>query len=407
VRAQRLLASALGVVALVIHVTSVTMSLDLGSTFWTQAIPNTMGLAVGLAAVLRSRSTGFAWLVLLAFFGISTSELLIVSEWLVANGSESAAAWWVVTFGTTADGFGALIFLLLAPVMALAVLYPTGTLPGRGWRWFPPVLFIVLAVGSVAAFLTEPVVREQVLVHPMLGDSASRSMLDVQFGVFFVASMLFVVSVGSLIGRFRRAEAVVRQQIKWFAFGVAVYALFNLAMFFATETHLPGSGEAAPLVSEQASIVLDSIVFSLIPIAIGFAMFRYRLFEVDRFISRTVTYALVLVAVAGLFVLVVSIPSVVLASEDIASWQIAVATLAAAAVFNPLRQRMQGLVDRRFDRARFDAQSVLEGFADGVRDETDLETVAAGLGRAAAEVFRPESLGIWLRRESKPTGSAS
>jgi hypothetical protein len=383
------------VIAAVIHVASVWMSLDLGTTFWTQAIPNSVGVAIGLAGVLRGESNRLAWLVLIAFFGITVSELLVVSEWLVAQGSVGAAAWWVVIVGTTNDGFGLLMLPALGPVMLLGLMYPTAHFTSRRWRAYAVVTVVVLLAGGVASFMTEPAVGDQVLRHPVLGDQAGREILDLQYMLFFLASILFLFSLTSLVGRFRTSDTVIRQQIKLLGFGLAIYGIFNLVTIFLTEDG-PGVGAA---ISVQTSILLDSIVFSIVPISLGFAMFRYRLFDVDRVISRTVGYALVLGAVGAVFAVIVAIPAVLLSRGDVEAWEVALATLGAAALFDPIRVRIQRAVDRRFDRSRFDAATTIERLGVRMQETVDSAEVSALTATAVDRMLRPSSIGFWVSEQ--------
>jgi hypothetical protein len=316
-----------------------------------------------------------------------------VSEWLLAQGHTEAASWWVVIIGTTNDGFGALMLPSLIPVMMLGLMYPTGRFTSGPWRVYALTLGVILLVGGIAAFITEPAIGGEALRHPVLGDSASRGALDVQYTLFFAASVQFLFSLTSLVGRFKRSGVVVRQQIKLFGFGVAIYGIFNIASIFLTEA---GGGTGAAI-SEQTAILLDSIVFAVIPISLGFAVFRHRLFDVDRLISRTVGYALVLSTVAIVFAVLVTIPSVMLSSGEVASWEIALATLAAAAIFSPIRRRLQRVVDRRFDRARFDAVEVTESLGAQMQDTVDIGEARRHTAAAIDRIVRPSSIGIWLR----------
>jgi len=370
-----------------IQVVTIPMSIDLGTSFWTQGVPNSLGVAVGLAVVLRSNTPRMGWIILASFAGVCLSQLLVVSEWFVSRGAFEAAAWWGFIVGSN-DGFGVLVLPSLFPIMMLAILYPTGRLPRSGWRWYVPALAVTLLVGAVIGFFTQPAVGEVVLEHPLVGDRASRGLVEWGYTALMFASVLFLTTVGAMIGRYRRSDTVVRQQIKWFAYAVGVYASINLAMFTVTENGGVG---------QDLSILIDSITFSVIPIALAVALFRYRLFDLDRLVSRTVSYTLVLAVLGAVFGLLATLPSVVLHSAEIASWQVAATTLAVAALFNPLRVRVQRKVDRRFDRARLDAQVAVDRVGATVQGAVDLGSIEQLTAGAVDGAVRPASIGIWLR----------
>jgi hypothetical protein len=182
--------------------------------------------------------------------------------------------------------------------------------------------------------------------------------------------------------RFRRSRGIERQQLKWFTYAAALAPL----PFLVYEV-VPGL--FAPLLA---------VLLPLVPISVGIAVLRYRLYEIDKIINRTIVYAL-LTAILGLCYVVGSLVFVLVAGAgtDPPSWLVAAATLAAAAVFRPVRRRVQAAVDRRFNRRRYNAAKTIEAFSSRLRDEIDLDTLSAELVAVAGQTMEPTMLSLWLR----------
>ena len=204
-------------------------------------------------------------------------------------------------------------------------------------------------------------------------------------GYMFLA-LFVILSTASLVSRYVNAHHLQRQQIKWFAFAVCTLIVVTIVQeTMAGLTPLPG-------------VVLDVLWGATVlglPVAIGVAVLRYRLYDIDRIVSRTVTYLLVVGLLGLVFVgLVTLIGSMAPSDSDLA---IAASTLAVAALFNPLRRRVQAAIERRFNRARYDAWKVTDAFARSLRNRVDPDDVAAGWRDAVTETMQPESAGVWIR----------
>jgi hypothetical protein len=213
-----------------------------------------------------------------------------------------------------------------------------------------------------------------------------------------------VLSLGSILlgatavgSRFLRARGDTRQQLKWFLGAVALVAVTIVPGIVSTSTSLSatsadGAQEFGPL------DIFGSASLALLPIAIGVAILRYRLYDIDRLISRTVGWALVTVVLLAVFgtgiVAIQGILSGVTNGETLA---VAVSTLGAFALFQPVRRRIQAIVDRRFDRARYDASLVIDGLTERLRDPLELAALGTEIMRVATETVRPASAAIWLR----------
>jgi hypothetical protein len=201
-----------------------------------------------------------------------------------------------------------------------------------------------------------------------------------------VLAGVILAALVSLIVRFRRARGVERQQLKWFAYGTALVLFLPVAGTIGVSLPAPAMAAA-------------------IPVTIGLAVLRYRLYDIDRLINRTLVYGLLtaqlgLCYVGGslLFVLVAG------AGADPPSWLVAAATLAAAALFRPAGRRIQAVVDRRFNRRRYNAVQTIQAFSTRLRDEIDLDTLSAELVAVAGRTMEPTMLSLWLRPPTEPSG---
>lgn len=266
------------------------------------------------------------------------------------------------------------------------IYFPDGLLPSPRWRWVRPALWAtgVLAVlaplanggwgGDETTAITENPLREP--LHP-LGE-----ILAVAFGVAVFVTVS--TACAAVIVRFRRSEGIARQQTKWLAFAALLQVIW-----FPIELAITGS-----VASSRAVAVIGSLVFTLSLVAIVVAVLRFRLYEVDRIISRTVSYSLVVALVVGIFFGSVTLLTSLLPTDS--SLAVAGSTLAVAALFNPARKRIQDWVDRRFNRSRYQGQQVVAWFTSELRDQTDVDQLTAGLSNVVQETLHPVGLGIWI-----------
>jgi hypothetical protein len=294
--------------------------------------------------------------------------------------------------------------LAFALVASLAVVFPTGRLPLGRWRW--PTLLILLAMAAIAlAGLLWPVLQgrpegaDSAILMPnpllvlLLGrlDGGPGSVPDSAGPVTFA---LLIVSFVSLLARYVRSDGIERLQLRWLVTGLAAVALAVPVgyLLFA----LFGS------VIEGLAWLPAIIAFTLPPIAIGVAVLRYRLYEIDRIISRTIGWAVVTGVLISVFaVAVVALQTVLARFTEGQTLAVAASTLAAFALFQPVRRRVQSAVDRRFDRARYDGQRTATAFADRLRDQVDLDGVEADIAGTVESALRPSSTGVWIRGASR------
>jgi hypothetical protein len=283
-------------------------------------------------------------------------------------------------------------YVLIATALILPILlFPSG-LPSPRWR---PVLWSVAGATAVITGLAA--------LRPQLGVGADGEVvLDNPIGVAAVgdpertggftlivlvaATLAAVVSLGL---RFRRAQGRERQQFKWFMYAAAV-VLLCLA-----------GGDLLPLPELFVVDVITSLSYGLLPAAVGLAILRHRLWDIDRLINRTVVYGPVTAVVLAAWALVALGLGSVVGQES--SLAVAAATLAAAAVFTPLRKRVQRLVDRRFDRARYDAVQAVDGFSDRLRDSVDLGQLARDLVTTVDRTVQPATVDLWLAPSRRRT----
>jgi hypothetical protein len=287
-------------------------------------------------------------------------------------------------------------------VTFLLLLFPDGRLPARRWRWVAwlAAAGIVLATGVAAAglwpdrglpglcsqreFENARQVLERLCAPPTLAqeEELGRLGLFVAAG-FIVTGVAGLLSVAALVVRFRRSRGVERQQLKWFVFAGA-FALLGIASSFVP--------------AESLSNVLMPVGVTLVPIATGIAILRYRLYDIDVIIRRTLVYSVLTLTLAlvyvGCIVLSRTLVAPLTGGSELA---IVASTLAIAALFTPLRRRIQNGIDKRFYRRKYDAANVLAAFGATVRDETDLERLTAELLRVVDETMQPEFMGLWLK----------
>jgi hypothetical protein len=342
----------------------------------------------GLIAARRPDNRyGWLWLA----FGSSvavTSFAAAYSAVALTSGPDRlpglAVAAWAVGLGFTAT-------ISLFPFVFL--LFPNGRLPSPRWRPLAWVIIIVDALMLVAAAFVPGTAIEGVAnpvgVGGWLG-GVLGGVVDPGTGVLFIAIAL---SALSLLLRFRRAQGIERQQLKWFAYAAALLGAFITADAVGLQT------------SGLVDLLLESLTLIGVYVGIGIAVLRYRLYEIDRIINRTIVYVL-LTAILGLCYVVGSLVFVLLAGAgtDPPSWLVAAATLAAAAVFRPVRRRVQAVVDRRFNRRRYDAANTIEAFSARLRDEVDLDTLSAELLGVVDQTMEPTVVSLWLRPQVGRSG---
>jgi hypothetical protein len=283
---------------------------------------------------------------------------------------------------------------ILPPIIGLQVfsflLFPTGRLPGRGWRWLAwlTVAFVVAGVIS-SAFSLDANAGLGPVQNPLGIEGFSKIYEEV---VLTASSGLYVAVALSLFVRLRRAGGVERQQIKWFAYAV-VATVVGITIAYAIPETID-----TPLWFEWAGYALVVATTPAIPVSIGIAILRYRLYDIDRIINRTLVYGSLTVTLVALYfggVVVLQRLFVVLTGQR-STLAVVASTLLIAALFNPLRHRIQEFIDRRFYRRKYDAAKTLEEFGATLRDATDLDGLAEELTGVVRETVQPSHISFWL-----------
>jgi hypothetical protein len=273
-------------------------------------------------------------------------------------------------------------------LMFLLLLYPTGRLLSRRWR---PVAWAVAAWGilGLATMVANPELADPGFWNPVggrgLGGQFATKAIEANVALGWLLVLLALVlaatALASLVVRFRRARGVERQQLKWLVYGWGLSAAAN--------TLVPVSWAAG---------ILPWLVNWAVAIAIAVAILRYRLYEIDRLINRTLVYGLLTALLGAVYagaVLVLGQLFGGLGGEP-PSWAVAGATLAVAALFQPARRRIQAVVDRRFNRRRYDAARTVEAFSLRLRDQVELDTLSAELLTVVDQTMQPTAVSLWL-----------
>jgi hypothetical protein len=268
------------------------------------------------------------------------------------------------------------------------LLTPTGSLPSPRWRWWARVTVAAASILLVALVVARGPLdpRYQALGGPFDLRGQGGVLLVVNQLALTVTTLAVVVGAASLVVRFRRAQGVERQQLRWVAWAAAP-AVLGAVMA------LGGLAVGATAVVTWAI----SVSFAVLPVAIGAAILRYRLYDLDRIISRTLAYGLLTVMLGGGYAAVVLGLGQLLGGRD-SSLVVAAATLAVAGLFQPARRRVQQAVDRRFNRRRHDAAQVIEGFAVRLRDQVDLDALHTELLAVVDQTMQPTQTALWLRQ---------
>ncbi len=267
----------------------------------------------------------------------------------------------------------------------ILLLTPTGSLPSPRWRWWA----IVTAAVPVVFLLSEPVRAglldgpDQSVISPLAVPGLAGLVLVTGIAALIFSQLSVLVDVASLVMRFRRARGTERQQLRWVAMAAGLLA----AAVVAT---VVGALTGHPALLEWTS----GLFVALLPVATGAAILRYRLYDLDRIISRTLAWGLLTVLLGGGYALVVLGLGQFLGRSS--SLVVAAATLAAAAVVRPARRRIQAAVDRRFNRRHYDTARTIEAFAVRLRQHIDLNSLTAELLAVVEETMQPAQVSLWL-----------
>ncbi len=277
----------------------------------------------------------------------------------------------------------------------LAFLFPDGRPPSSRWRPFGWLVGVVVVTGTVSVALwPETAAGFDLVNHPLGIEVATDSMNPVETILYALGLM----AAASLLVRLRRSEGVKRQQVKWFAYAVAVLATSAILAYVVSE--LVG---VVWLEWVSSMLVLVSVVG--LPVAVGIAILRYRLYNIDLLLNRTLVYGVLTAVLAAVYFGSIVLFQVLFRTFTGQESQLAVvaSTLAIAALFTPFRRRIQSFIDRRFYRRKYDARKTLEAFSAKLRTETDLDALSSDLIEVIRETMQPTSVSLWLESPERAT----
>jgi hypothetical protein len=356
------------------------------------ALPFLAFVTVGALVTSRRPENPIGWIfcavgllnVMYAFAQAYAIYALLTRPGLLPGGEVMAwpAAGWTATLG----------WGLMATFVPL--LFPTGRLLSPRWRPLGWLAAAVLALAVLTLAITPGPVDEETpsITNPMGLESAAGVLGLLESFVMPLLLALMIASTTSLVMRFRRSQGEERQQLKWIAYSAALLATSIILGTVLTKL-------VPALEFGEYANVLQILGVSSIPIATGIAILKYRLYDIDLIINRTLVYASLTATLVALYlggVVLLQRLFVVLTGEE-STLAVVASTLVIAALFNPLRRRIQSFVDRRFYRRKYDARKTLDIFSSKLRDETDLEALNNELVGVAKETMQPAHASLWLR----------
>jgi hypothetical protein len=336
---------------------------------------NMMGWLVAVIGLLFSivvaSSSGAAW-------ALKTESLpKAAGEWISVPSS-----CWVVALG------------LIGTQVPLRL--PDGRLPSPRWRTYSRVCIALVAAAFVAMTMQPGRVEEVAGTANPLGVGWAKPL----GGLFLLVILSFIGAIASLVVRYRGADSYDRVQLRWIALGGVLFlAVYLVSLVLPFAFGLPDHGSVVGGINTNVS----QVAFAAFPIAIGYAILRHRLYDIDVVINRALVYgaltATLAAAYLGSVLLLQLLVRPLTADSNLA---IAGSTLAVAALFRPARTRIQGAVDRRFFRRKYDAARTLERFGARLRDEVDLDALGSELRAVVADTIQPASVSLWLRAPAAP-----
>ena len=293
----------------------------------------------------------------------------------------------------------------------LLLLFPDGMLPSSRWRplaWLSGAVMVLLGVDSVLA--PGPLTDLEGVRNPF-GLEGAPWLVDAGIVLLLLFVTCILASAISLVSRYRRSGGEVREQIKWIALagafvGLLAFLITTLGLLIVPEA-MSGSGGSLPSWL-QVLIYVMNLSFAGVPVAIGLAILRYRLYAIDLIINRTLVYVTLTATLALVYLGGVAATQTVFrvltGQEQQPQLAVVISTLVIAALFNPLRRRIQSLIDRRFYRRKYDAAKTLEAFNARLREETDLDALSSDVVGVVRETMQPEHVSLWLRPETSSKG---
>jgi hypothetical protein len=357
--------------------------------FWLGNALVVIDVTVGAIVASRRPENPVGWLLCLSGVAVSTStftSLYAIYALLARPGSLPAgeASAWIAAW---------ILPIIIGLQISYLLLFPTGRLPSRRWRWLAWLTGAFVLVGVVLSAFSSGAYFGA--LGPIRNPLGIEGFANVYKAVLYTLAPILYVAIALAVFMRLRAVGVERQQLKWFAYAVAILAIVTTLYVITIAIDAPGWFEWA------ANAILAA-AGTTIPISIGIAILRYRLYDIDILINRTLVYgSLTLTLVALYFGGIVVLQRVfVFLTGQQSTLAVVASTLLIAALFNPLRRRIQSFIDRCFYRRKYDARKTLETFSAKLRNETDLEALGDDLVGVVRETMQPSHVSIWLRPET-------
>ena len=362
--------------------------------YWLETSMVAVGYStVGAVVASRLPKSPIGWLfcAIGLIFGVSHFSAEYAAYALLAPSRSLPAgevfAW--LTSWVWVGGLGLIVFLDL--------LFPNGRLPSARWRWFARFTAIVLLPAAILAALSPGLILSSTLHNPLGIEGLPNTSKAIE--AFMYA--LVVVGASSMLARLRHAGMIERQQIKWFAYATAVAIS---GVIFKNSVY-PAVGVTWVW---WVGFVLTTVGVVSSPVTMSIAIFRYRLYQIDILINRTLVYGSLTAMLAALYFGGVTATQAVFQTltgqERLPQLAVVASTLVIAALFIPLRRRIQGYIDRRFYRNKYDTRKTLEAFSAQLRDETDLDALSNGLVGVVRETMQPVHVSLWLPPDKTSKG---
>jgi hypothetical protein len=354
--------------------------------------------AVGFVVATQQPHNAIGWILLASafcFLGSEVGTIYAVLDYRLHHGA-LPLGWLAVS----------LSFLWVPWLMLMAppiLLFPAGMVPSPRWRWSLCVYVFAAGVATIGGLMEGALIGAGRSVHILLNGSPNTNNLQgfqlaLSSAVALIAVIPFVLWLAwtvRLLASYRRTKGDIRQQLKWLMGGGLVTIIAVGFIILGPPVGFTGGVGSWLYTSAFLLCILG------LPIGLGVGILKYRLYDVDRIISRTLSYAIVTGLLIGVYIGLVTLATRVLPFSS--PLGVAASTLVAVALFNPLRRRVQRLVDRRFNRARYDAEATVAAFAHRVRNDVDLDVVSSEFVRAVQSSVEPAHVSLWLR----PTSSGS
>jgi hypothetical protein len=297
---------------------------------------------------------------------------------------------WIYAFS------GGITFVSMA---LLLLLFPTGRPLSSAWARMFAIALVVCSAAMILVFAGPgPLSQARGIANPFGLEAIGAIPPEVRDAAFIVpATVLIAIGASSMITRYRRGSSRERLQLRWIGSAVALVTISFITVSIRGALAAL-AGQEGPLIQGALEVTIIYAAVAAIPIAIGIAVLRYRLYEIDRLISRTIGWAIVTgLLVSAFVVLVLGLQAVLQPLTGGGTLAVAASTLVVAALFSPVRRRVHAAVDRRFDRGRYDGERLLAAFGERLRDEVDLATIRADVLATVDAAVRPARAGLWLR----------